>query len=219
MTDGCLLRDGSVAVGVGERVERVPGVAVAVGASWPGLPQVVLADETVRRLGLTAQLNRVVVTTSRMPTEDEEDRARAALGSGSGQLRVERGYRSEYLPGFVALIGAAGLVTFAGVAISVSLSAAEGRADLATLAAVGAPPRRRRGLAMVQAALVAGLGAGLGVALGAAIGLTVMAGLEGYPLVVPWPTVLLVGLGVPALGVLVVGLATRSRLPMIRRLG
>ena len=40
---------------------------------------------------------------------------------------------------------AAAFVTLVGVAISVALSAAEGRADLATLAAVGAPPRRRRG--------------------------------------------------------------------------
>ena len=99
-----------------------------------------------------------------------------------------------------------------------SLSAAEGRADLATLAAVGAPPRRRRGLAMVQAALVAGLGAGLGVLLGATIGAMIMSGLDTYPLVVPWATVLAVGFGVPALGVLIVGLATRSRLPMVRRL-
>ena len=131
---------------------------------------------------------------------------------------MERGYRSEYLPGFVALMGGAGLVTLAGVAISVSLSAAEGRADLATFAAVGAPPRRRRGLAMVQAAVVAGLGAGLGVLLGAAIGTTIMGGLRSYPLVVPWSTVLAMGVGVPALGVLIVGLATRSRLPMVRRL-
>ena len=91
------------------------------------------------------------------------------------------------------------------MAISVSLSAAEGRADLATLAAIRAPPRRRRGLAMVQAALVAGLGAGLGVLLGAAIGTTIIGGLRTYPLVVPWPTVLAMGVGVPALGVLVVG--------------
>jgi putative ABC transport system permease protein len=53
-----------------------------------------------------------------------------------------------------------------GVAISVALSAAEGRADLATLAAVGAPPRRRRALAAAQALLVAGVGCALGVAFG-----------------------------------------------------
>jgi hypothetical protein len=37
--------------------------------------------------------------------------------------------------------------------------------------------------------------------------------------VVPWSTVLLVGVGVPVLGVLAVGALTRSRLPMVRRLG
>ena len=42
--------------------------------------------------------------------------------------------------------------------------------------------------------------------LGAAIGTTIMGGLRTYPLVVPRPTVLAVGVGVPALGVLVVGL-------------
>ena len=56
-------------------------------------------------------------------------------------------------------------------------------------------------------------------ALVTAIGLTIMSGLDGYPLVVPWPTVLLLGVGVPALGVLAVGALTRSRLPMVRRLG
>jgi putative ABC transport system permease protein len=201
-----------------DRVVRLPAVVLpAVGGL--ALPTGVISAEVARRLGLVEQVDRVVIATSRMPTEAEEDRARAALEPLNGSMEVERGYGAPYLPGFVALIGGAGLVTLAGVAISVALSAAEGRADLATLAAVGAPPRRRRGLAMTQAALVAGLGAGLGVALGAAIGTTVMSGLDGYPLVVPWPIVLLVGVGVPALGVLVVGLVTRSRLPLVRRLG
>ena len=191
---------------------------VLPGVGGGALPSGVLDAATARRAGLVEQPDegQLVITTTRMPTEDEEDRARAALGPDGG-LQVERGYDSPYLAGFLALIGGAGLVTLAGVAISVSLSAAEGRADLATLAAIGAPPRRRRGLAMVQAALVAGLGAGLGVLLGAAIGTTIMGGLRTYPLVVPWPTVLAVGVGVPALGVLVVGLVTRSRLPLRTR--
>lgn len=235
VTDPCLVRDGTATLlitsGVGtpspedgktgpappaDRLVRVPAT-VLPGVGGDALPSGVVDDATARRVGLVELPGQLVITTSRVPTEDEEDRARAALGPLGG-LQVERGYGSPYLPGFLALIGGAGLVTLAGVAISVSLSAAEGRADLATLAAIGAPPRRRRGLAMVQAALVAGLGAGLGVLLGAAIGTTIMGGLRSYPLVVPWPTVLAVGVGVPALGVLVVGLVTRSRLPLVRRM-
>ena len=200
-----------------DRLVPVPAVLIP-GVGGESLPTGILSTATAARLGLAAvDRGNFVITTDRVPTADEEDRATAALGT-LGSMRVERGYGAPYLPGFLALIGGAGLVTLAGGAISVSLSAAEGRADLATLAAVGAPPRRRRGLAMVQAALVAGLGAGLGVLLGATIGAMIMSGLDTYPLVVPWATVLAVGFGVPALGVLIVGLATRSRLPMVRRL-
>jgi putative ABC transport system permease protein len=200
------------------RMLTVPAL-VLPGVGGDSLPAGVLPQARLAELGLVPQAGTVVIRTGRAPSGAEEDRARTVLGPLGNTLRVERGYGAPYLPGFVALIGGAGLVTLAGVAISVSLSAAEGRADLATLAAIGAPPRRRRLLAMGQAALVAGLGVGLGVLLGAVIGTTIMSGLDGYPLVVPWPTVLLVGVGVPVLGVLAVGLLTRSRLPMARRLG
>jgi putative ABC transport system permease protein len=232
VTQPCLIRDGRARLRVigptpasdpgavaAERTVTVPAVLIPQEESGNGLPQAVIGEAAARGLGAVGAVNQVVLRTSRTPTAAEEDRARTALGPLSTALQIERGYGAPYLPGFVALIGGAGLVTLAGVAISVTLSAAEGRADLATLAAIGAPARRRRGLAMAQAALVAGLGVGLGVLLGAAIGLTIMSGLDNYPLVVPWSTVLLVGVGVPVLGVLAVGALTRSRLPMVRRLG
>jgi putative ABC transport system permease protein len=232
VTQPCLISDGQVALRVfgpssmtdpyaaaAERTVRVPAVLVPADLPGEGLPRVVLSPAAARTVGAVGTVSQVVLQTSRMPTAAEEDRARTALGPLAGTLQIERGYGAPYLPGFVALIGGAGLVTLAGVAISVTLSAAEGRPDLATLAAIGAPARRRRGLAMAQAALVAGLGVGLGMLLGAVIGLTIMSGLDGYPLVVPWPTVLLVGVGVPVLGVVAVGALTRSRLPMVRRLG
>jgi putative ABC transport system permease protein len=227
----CLIRDGTTRLQItgpassaedaappAEKTVTLPAVLLE-NPSFYGIPLAVISDATARSLGAAPQTTLVVLENSRMPTSAEEDRAQTALGPVGSSLQVERGYGRPYLPGFIALIGGAGLVTLAGVAISVTLSAAEGRADLATLAAIGAPPRRRRGLAMVQAALIAGLGVGLGVLLGAVIGLTIMSGLNGYPLVVPWSTVLLVGVGVPVLGVLAVGLLTRSRLPMVRRLG
>ena len=134
----CLLRDGTVAVVHGDRTTRVPAVALgSIPGAYDTLPAAVLPASTVRGLGLTPVDSMLVIATSRVPTEAEEDRARAAFGQQNADLVVERGYQSEYLPGFLALIGGAGLVTLAGVAISVSLSAAEGRADLATLAAVG----------------------------------------------------------------------------------
>jgi hypothetical protein len=78
----------------------------------------------------------------------------ALFRDGSIRVEIEEGPDD----GSRALLIVAAFVTLVGVAISVALSAAEGRADLATLAAVGAPPRRRRALATSQALLVAGLG-------------------------------------------------------------
>jgi putative ABC transport system permease protein len=66
----------------------------------------------------------------------------------------------------LAVLAFAALVTVFGAASAVALAAAEGRADAATLAAVGAAPATRRRLAAMQALTIAGLGGVAGVASG-----------------------------------------------------
>jgi hypothetical protein len=119
-------------------------------------------------------------------------------------------------PLLIAILAAA-FITLAGAAISIALSAAEGRADLATLAAVGAAPSRRRALAASQALVVAGVGCGLVVALGTFVAYTVRStsGVPGF--VVPWTNLLLTAIAVPALAMAVAAVFTPSRLPLVRR--
>jgi putative ABC transport system permease protein len=109
-------------------------------------------------------------------------------------------------------------VTLLGVAISVSLSAAEGRADLATLAAVGAPPRRRRNLAAAQAWVLGQLGCVLGVGVGALYGYTAHAAFGSPHFMVPWQEIGGIIVAVPLFAGLVAWLLTRSRLPMVSRM-
>jgi putative ABC transport system permease protein len=216
--NSCLLTGGRLQLGSGTgHPITVPAVVVTSTPTYPSLPAVVLDDSTVRRLGLATGTSYALITTSRPPTAAEEDRARGAVDD-TVQLVVERGFGSPYRLGILALVGIAGLITLAGVLISVALSAAEGQADLATLAAIGATPRRRRSMAAWQAALVAGLGALPGVALGTAMGQIVRLAMTGYPAVLPWPGLLALGVAVPATGVLLVAATTRARLVMVRRL-
>jgi len=116
------------------------------------------------------------------------------------------------------MFGAAMLATLAGTSIAVALAMAESRADMATFAAVGASPGRRRLHAMGQAATVAGLGAGLGVALGALVAVATLGGSELYPTSIPYRWLLAVLLGAPLLAVLVAGIFTRSRVILTRRI-
>jgi putative ABC transport system permease protein len=117
----------------------------------------------------------------------------------------------------LAVAAIAAFVTLVGVAISVALSAAEGRADLATLAAVGAAPRRRRALAASQALVIAGLGCVVGIAFGAFVAYTARATTGSPDFVIPWLNLAVVGLVVPLLAVLVATTFTPSRLPLVRR--
>jgi putative ABC transport system permease protein len=110
------------------------------------------------------------------------------------------------------------MVTFLGVAISVPLSAAEGRADLSTLAAVGAPPRRRRNLAAAQAWVLGQLGCLLGVGVGALYGYTAHAAFGSDHSMVPWRDIAAIVIIIPLFAGVLAWLATRSRLPMLRRL-
>jgi putative ABC transport system permease protein len=107
--------------------------------------------------------------------------------------------------------------------------AADGRADLSTLAAVGASPRPRRGPSVSQAGVIAGLGSVLGSLAGIGAAVAVIVGNNqayrrhewpGLPVepALPWPTPGVVLVAVPLVAILGAGLFTRSRLPVERRL-
>jgi putative ABC transport system permease protein len=195
-----------------------PHTAVAI----PSPPKVahvsssaLISPDAARELG-TLRPYRVQYELKREPTKDELAAVATLLGH-EDQVMVEKGYQSPARLWFLGLMGAATVVTLLGVAISVSLSAAEGRADLATLAAVGAPPRRRRSLAAAQAWVLGELGCVLGVGVGALYGYTAHAAFGSPHFVIPWREIGGIVIVVPLFAGLLAWLLTRSRLPMVSR--
>jgi putative ABC transport system permease protein len=221
--DAALAPDGTVSLdmfrpdgSVDDGVVTIPAVLVPRnGAS--GLPLVVLSPRAVQELGWETRPQSLLLIPERLPTEAEEADAATGLGALGATLLVERGYQKQYGAVALALVGASVLVTLAGVAISVALSAAEGRADLTTLAAVGAQPGRRRVLAMWQAAFMAATGGCLGVLLGSTLAVILLAGQASYPVAVPWTALAAIAGATPVAGALVAGLFAPARLRVTRR--
>jgi putative ABC transport system permease protein len=187
-----------------------------------GIPSILLPPASLDRLGLTAVPGQPIIATTRTPTTAEERAFSDALADrypdADVWVQVERGYQSDDALVLAVLTGACAFVTLVGTAIAVALSAAEARSDHATLLAVGADPRRRRTLAMAQAATVSLLGVGLGVVLGGIVGAAILGADIERPLLLPWATLSQIVIGIPLVGVLIAGLVTRSRLPMVRRM-
>lgn len=195
-----------------------PHAAVAI-ASPPKVAQVwssaLISPETAAKLG-TLHPYRIQYELKRQSTDAEFAAVDKLLGHDD-QVKVEKGYESPARRWFIGLMSVAAVVTLLGVAISVSLSAAEGRADLATLAAVGAPPRRRRSLAAAQAWVLGELGCLLGVGVGALYGYTAHAAFGSPHFVIPWREIGGIVIVVPLFAGLLAWLLTRSRLPMVSR--
>ncbi|MDQ1689636.1 MAG: putative transport system permease protein [Frankiaceae bacterium] len=160
----------------------------------------------------------IFIDTTRMPSQGEEDRARAALaGHSAAFLNVERGPQPPHSGILLALLLGTTIVTLGAAGIATGLAAADGRADMATLSAIGAAPRTRRRLAGAQALTVAALGTVLGVAVGFVPAIAYIHRLPGYSIQVPWSTLLTLVVAVPlSAAVLAMGV-TRSRLPLVRR--
>jgi len=135
----------------------------------------------------------------------------------SGDLSVERGYTSEYGLGLLALALAAAIITLGAAGIATGLAQADGRADHATLAAVGADPRLRRTLAACQALVIAGLGAGLGTAVGFVPAVSLIGAVQSLELAVPWVPLAGLIVGLPLLAAVAAWTLTRSSPPMDRR--
>ena len=162
-----------------------------------------------------------------MPTHAEQDRLQAAVGD-QFYVQVEE-QPAPNRTALIVLIVIAGVITLGAAAIATGLAAADGRADLATLAAVGASPRVRRTLSLSQSGVIAGLGSLIGTVAGLGASIAVLAALNQgyaqvwpaptpYPLSVPWLNVGTALVVVPAIAMLGAGLLTRSRLPIERRL-
>jgi putative ABC transport system permease protein len=208
------------------RTTAAPG---AVLAHRPRAPITLMTWQTARSLGLDAVPSIVLATTSRMPTVAEQDRLQAALGNTIG-VYVERGPRPRSDTRTLLLLAVvAGVIALGAAAIATGLAAADGRADLGTLAAVGASPRVRRGLSLSQSGVMAGLGSLLGAAAGLGGAVAVLFALNRgyadiwptpipYPITLPWLNIGIALLVVPVVAMLGAGLLTRSRLPIERRL-
>ncbi|WP_328525069.1 FtsX-like permease family protein [Kribbella sp. NBC_00359] len=196
----------------------------AVAAASPGMPtnieflrtSALISPDAARKLG-TLDVSEVQFELTRKPTDAELAAVARVLGSDD-VLKVEQGYQSPARLFLIGILTAATVVTLLGVAISVSLSAAEGRADLATLAAIGAQPRRRRSLAAAQAWVLGQLGCVLGVGVGALYGYTAHAAFGSPHFMVPWAEIAGIVIAVPLFAGLLAWLMTRSRLPMVSRI-
>ena len=207
------------------RTVTAPGFALP---SRPRAPVVMMTAATARPLGVRPVNAVALATTSRMPTVAEEDRLQAAFGNRAG-VYVERGPQvASETRSLLVLALVAGVITLGAAAIATALAAADGRAELATLAAVGASPRVRRGLSLSQSGVIAGLGSLLGALAGLGGAMAVLVALNQgqadlwpaptpYPLTVPWFNLGVALLVVPVVAMLGAGLLTRSRLPIERR--
>ncbi|SED95550.1 ABC transporter permease [Ruania alba] len=123
------------------------------------------------------------------------------------------------------LLAIAAFVALAATGLSVGLALADSRADLATLAAVGASPRIRRRVTAAQAGVIAVIGTATGIVTGIALSFVVgrwAATSYGYgdawQTIIPWQPLLLALAGIPVLAIAGGWLFTRSRLPVVRRI-
>ncbi len=186
-------------------------------------PALLLSPQAASRLGLSVAPVAVVASTTTLPNKHTEDLARtAAQRAGGFGLGIERGYHDPQAGLKLALIAFAAFVIVGASGVATGLAIADGRADHATLAAVGAPPGVRRRLAATQSAVLAFIGVVAGTLAGlipaAAVLHSHSIGRDpGYPLVFPWPALLTVILGAPLLGAAFAWLFTHSHLPLRRR--
>jgi putative ABC transport system permease protein len=187
----------------------------------------ILSPAVAKQAGFGVAATGLVAATSAPPTP-VTDRLNAALAeAGSRRAFVEKGPDNDTEPFLYMLAAASGLITLGAAGTATGLAAADGRADLSTLAAIGAAPGVRRLLSLFHSGVIAGLGSILGAAAGIGSGFAVLAATNlsraaewpaptPYPLTVPLLNLVLILL-VPLVAMLGAGLLIRSRLPIERR--
>jgi putative ABC transport system permease protein len=207
----------------------LPAYALDVGGAYA--PAVaVLSPEAARRLSLPVVPTALLFDAGRLDARALDDLRQRLQGLSprSGYVYVESGYQVAGTEKVVLwiLFGMAVVLMLGGTLTATFLALSDARPDLATLSAVGASPRTRRGVAAAYAVAVGLVGAVLGAAVGFIPGIAIS-----YPLTrsfsgsgpshyvdIPWPLIGALVLALPLATALVVGLVARSRLPVVARL-
>jgi putative ABC transport system permease protein len=214
----------------GERKAELPAAFVSLTDPWAG-PAAVMSTAAAETLGVESATVALAVTGNVSEQQEEAANEGLAAISDSATLYVERGYQAddETVIAQIVLLVLGGILMLGGTLTATFLALSDARPDLATLSAVGASPRTRRGVASAYAVVVGLVGAMLGAAVGFIPGIAVTwpltsnSGLDGGPptgpfLDVPWLMVLGLVVVLPAVTAVVVGLFARSRLPLVARL-
>jgi putative ABC transport system permease protein len=210
-------------------VTSVPATYVGVGmTATPS--QAVLPASIAQRAGLSPRPVGLLLDGTPLTGAQEATLREALTGlDPSSYLYVERGYQiagNEKVVLWI-LFGLGGVLMLGGTLTATFLALSDARPDLATLSAVGASPRTRRGVAAAYAVSVGLVGAVLGAAVGFIPGIAVT-----YPLTrnftgepgpshyldIPWLLIGALVVALPVLTAAVVGLVARSRLPVVARL-
>jgi putative ABC transport system permease protein len=204
---------------------RAPHVDVASmslghdGASFSGIMSRATADR--HGFGIRAMSDAdllAVMPDGEPPAVSLVDRVNDEL-TGDAYLVAGRPYTpGGYSIGLVVLAAMAGLVMIAATAVSVGLSMAESKPDLVTLSAIGSRPRTRRLLVSSQAGTVAILGATLGVVAGLVPAWAILRANHAIPFVMPWTTIGVLLVGIPALAMVGTAMFAGSRVTLDRRL-
>ena len=209
----------------GQQNLTAPGYLLGHG-EYPG--NTVISPAVVKRAGFRVIPAGIVAATTEMPRTSTIDLLNASIADLTpNPASVERGPGDDHDVELWILAAASAIITLGAASMATGLAAADGRADLSTLAAAGATPGLRRRLSLSQAGLIAGLGSALGIGAGigsafAVLAATNVARLTNFPLNAPYPLVvparnILLTVTVPVIAMLSAGLLTRSRLPIEQR--
>jgi putative ABC transport system permease protein len=210
-----------------ERLE-LPTVFVPVGTRMMATAAV-LPPSLLQRIDVAENESGLLLAGAPL-TASQEDDLRQVLGGldSASDLYVEHGYQTANAEKIVLwiLFGLGAILMLGGTLTATFLALSDARPDLATLSAVGASPRTRRGVAAAYALAVGFVGAVLGAAVGFIPGVAVT-----YPLTrgfdpgdpshyldIPWTLIGGLVIALPLFTALVVGLLARSRLPVVARL-
>ncbi|MBW9210660.1 FtsX-like permease family protein [Mumia sp. zg.B21] len=213
--------DGSAAdLGMGAVPQgREPVVALAV-----------IAPQTAQAQAIPYERSRALADSTLTAQQLRDVRAALRELPGEQSTWTEQGFDGTFTVQLLLLVGAGGIAVLIGTLSATGLALADARPDFATLAAVGAGPRTRRGVAAAQAVVLGALGALLGVLVGFAPGLAAAwpltsgrwGALEGTgsgPVIdVPWGILATLVFVVPLIAAVASAIVTRGRVPLTRRL-